>query len=338
MNNPYFTFPPPPPPPPQASGPGYSQASSGQHGPQDRGRGGGRGRGYGRGGLRGGNASGYGSYPSVNQRQTEGQYGQPNNFGSSYPLPDYPPVQQPQYSAYVHPTYGQSPPPHPHSAPYSGYPANEHRPAQNYGAPTQNQQYGQGPAPPTPRDPRRVSSHGPVAQPIMMPPIRVGRDGRGGILHTQAIQNPPAQFNRGPPVHSPYQDPLPHQYQQNRYDSPNLFQDTRGRGYKRGHPDAFNKPRNLNPSRQAAPAVPSFGNPFSGDMSRRPFQAAAGDNTNKPKKKKRRRHNQLGLTPRTEEHESSEEEDDQDEEMKLAAAVGAASQRYVQCPRSHKQC
>ena len=161
----------------------------------------------------------------------------------------------------------------------------------------------------------------------MMPPIRVGRDGRGGILRTQAIQNPPVQFNHSPPIQSPYQDARPSPYQQNRYDPPNQFQDVRGRGYRRGNPDAFHKPRNPIPSRQVAPAVPSFGNPFPGDMSNRPAQAVAGESSNKPKKKKRRRHNQLGLTPKTEEHESSEEEDDQDEEMKLAAAVGAASQQ-----------
>ena len=168
-----------------------------------------------------------------------------------------------------------------------------------------------------------------------MPPIRVGRDGRGGILRTQATHSPPVQYDHGPPAHNLYQEPPPNTYQQpgyeqHRYDQPRQFQNSRGRGHRRGNSDAVHKPHNPNISRQVAPAVPSFGAPFLGDMSwRPPFQPASREGSNKPKKKKRRRHNQLGLTPKTEDHESSEEDDDQDEELKLAAAVGAASQQYV---------
>lgn len=70
------------------------------------------------------------------------------------------------------------------------------------------------------------------------------------------------------------------------------------------------------PRPQAAPAVPSFGNPL-------PVKPPAPDNMTRAPKKKKRQHNQLGLTPKAEEHESSEE-DDVDEEAKLAAAVAGA--------------
>lgn len=345
MSNPHFTFPPPPPPPPQTSGDYNSvpQFSSGQRGSHDRGRGvgrghGDRGRGFHRGGARGGHASNYGGYPPVDHRQTDGQYGQSNPYGSNYPLPNYPPVQQPHYPANSHNTYNQPHPQHsqqyhyPNSPQpsYSGYSGNGPQFTPVRGAQPPNQGYGHSSPPPRPHQPRQTSSQGQAGQPIVMPPIRVGRDGRGGILRTQAAPpNPPAHFNQGPPVYNSYQQPPPTSFQQKRYDAPNPYQNTRGRGHKRGQSDAFKNQRHQRPSGQVAPAVPSFGNPLPGDLSNRPpSQGPPGDVTKKPKKKKRRRHNQLGLTPKTEEHESSsEEEDDQDEEMKLAAAANAASQQ-----------
>ena len=273
----------------------------------------------------------------MNEGQTQGQYNQPSNFGGNYPLPEYPVVQQPQYPASVHNAYSHSPSPyqqapysnHPPSS-YSGFPAHGHRAAPTYSAQDESPRYGQGPSAPSPRDPRRASTHGPSNQPIIMPPIRVGRDGRGGILRTQATHNAPVQYSHGPPAHNLYQEPPPNIYQQNHYDQPRQFQNNRGRGNRKGHSDAIHKTHNPNTSRQVAPAVPSFGAPFPGDMSWRPaVPSASRESSNKPKKKKRRRHNQLGLTPKTEDHESSEEDDDQDEELRLAAAVGAASQQYV---------
>ena len=98
-----------------------------------------------------------------------------------------------------------------------------------------------------------------------------------------------------------------------RQDSPNPFP---GRGRKRNRSEAFRPSDNFQSRPQAAPAVPSFGNPLPVDLPIKP------PGTNGKKRKKKRRHNQLGLTPRAEEHESSEEEeDDQDEEAKLAAAT-----------------
>ncbi|KAL8796935.1 MAG: hypothetical protein Q9195_000706 [Heterodermia aff. obscurata] len=213
---------------------------------------------------------------------------------------------------------------------YSGYPANGLQPAPNFGGQHPSQHYDQGSPPPRAHNPRHASSQGLANQPIVMPPIRVGRDGRGGILRTQAAPpNPASQFNQRPPVYNSYQEQSPHPFQMNQYDAPNPFPNSRGRGHKRGHSDAFNKTRHTKPAGQVAPAVPSFGNPLPGELLSRPqSQGISSDATKKPKKKKRRRHNQLGLTPKTEEHESSsEEEDDQDEEMKLAAAVGAAAQQ-----------
>lgn len=129
-------------------------------------------------------------------------------------------------------------------------------------------------------------------------------------------------------MYNSYQEPPP--FQRNPFDAPNPHLNSRGRGHRRGYSDTLDRARHARPSGQVAPAVPSFGNTLPGGLSNRPPNpGASGDATKKPKKKKRRRHNQLGLTPKTEEHESSsEEEDDQDEEMKLAAAVGAASQKY----------
>ena len=346
MNNHHFTFPPPPPPPPQAStDPNrYPQFSSVQRGSHDRGRGrgrghGSRGRGHERGGQRGGRTSGYGGYPPIEQRQTDNQYAQPNIYGSNYPLPNYPIAQQSQYSASAHTPYGY-PPQHAPHAPYSdspqpsysGYAANGQQPVPNFGGQHPNQHYEQGTPPPRAHNSRHASSQGLANQPIVMPPIRVGRDGRGGILRTQAAPpNPAVQFSQRPPVYNSYQEHPPHSFQMTHYDAPKAYPDSRGRGQKRGHSDAFNKPRHTRPPGQAAPAVPSFGNPLPGEILNRPqVQGISSDAIKKPKKKKRRRHNQLGLTPKTEEHESSsEEEDDQDEELKLAAAVGAATQQYV---------
>ena len=341
MSNHHFTFPPPPPPPPETS-PDSSQFSSVQRGLHDRGRGrgrghGGRGRGHGRGGQRGGHISGYGGQPPIEHRQANNQYGQPNIYGSNYPLPNYPTAQQSQYSATPHIPYGHPPQHAPHTPysnsplpAYSGYTANGRQPAPNFGAQPSTQHYEQGSPPPREYNPRHGSSQGPANQPIVMPPIRVGRDGRGGILRTQAAPpNPAVQLNQRPPIYNSYQQP--HSFQTTQYDAPNPYPNSRGRGHKRGHSDAFNKSRHTRPPGQVAPAVPSFGNPLPGELLNRPqAQGISSDSAKKPKKKKRRRHNQLGLTPKTEEHESSsEEEDDQDEEMKLAAAVGAATQQYV---------
>lgn len=116
---------------------------------------------------------------------------------------------------------------------------------------------------------------------------------------------------------APYRQDSPGAFHANHRSSPNPFPGNRGRGQKRGHSDAFGKPRASNPRTPAAPAVPSFGNPL-------PVKPPVPQENGRKPRKKKRRTNQLGLTPKAEEHESSSEEEDADEESKLAAAVGAA--------------
>ena len=111
-------------------------------------------------------------------------------------------------------------------------------------------------------------------------------------------------------------------FSSDRHESPNPFSGHGGRGQKRGHGEAFSRPRNQNHRIQVAPAVPSYGGPLS--LPTKP--PALHESTRKPRKKKRKQ-NQLGLTPKAEEHESSEEEeDDADEEARLAAVAASADQ------------
>ena len=347
MNHSHFTFPPPPPPPPTASNSytAYPQASSGQRGHVDRGRGGSRGhdsrgRGYSRGGSRGGqgrgNTPGYGGFPPANDRGTN-SHSQINGFGNSHPPPYYSSVHQPQYPTTVNDAYSHKPPHFPEPAPfsnpaplYSGHPPNGQHTATTYDGQRPRTHHSRVSPAPYMQDSGPAHPHGPMNQPFVMPPIRVGRDGRGGILHTQASHNPPASYNLGPPVSNAFQAPIPNSFHQPQHESQHQFHGGRGRDLYLGNPDHCQQTRTARLAGQVGPAVPSFGNPLPDNLpSRPPFNPMPGDNVRRPKRKKRRRHNQLGLTPKTEEHESSEEEeDDQDEESKLGAAVGATSQQY----------
>ena len=328
MSNQQFHFPPPPPPPPQA--PIYDPQ------PPDRSRGGfndrsnrgssghhGRGRGNNRGGSRGGyagnlgHASGYGGYPPRDQRGGTGPNNQPNNYGGgSYPLPDYPKVQQPHYPPSVYNAYNQpaaqyppsQPYPHPHYQSYPSYPTNGQPSAPAYDAALQNHPYGY--APPSHSVQPRTSGH--ASQPVMMgPPIHIGHDGRPTDQRA-----PPFGYHDIRNVNRmPLGNNSPRSSGSIRHHSPNPFP---ARGKKRNRSEAFRQPKDFRPNLQAAPAVPSFGNPLPVNLPIKP----PGSGANSKKRKKKRRHNQLGLTPKTEDHESSEEEDDHDEEAKLAAAAG----------------
>ena len=337
MSSQNFVFPPPPPPPPQVGPqqfPPYSQPSYQQsYGAQGFGSGGYRGRGRG-GGFRGSRgASNYAGQPPRNN----GYSGNSNNPGAptngytagNYPLPNYPPVQQPQYPSQIHNGNRYGTP-----SDYSNGPANNH-----YNTP--NQFYRPGPS----------NSRPPLQQPyqpadttsvVMGPPIRMGFD-RERSSHHSNHHSPGSQVqpysqvtpqNRGsyPIPEQPIN--LPHQLQNSstdprlaRHSPPNSFPGNRGRGHKRVHSDAFG-PKHRTPLRAPAPpAVPSFGNPL-------PIKPPVPQENGKKPRKKKRKHNQLGLTPKAEEHESSEEEEEEDvdEEAKLAASqsgtIGEAPQGY----------
>ena len=367
MNPQHFTFPPPPPPPPQPPAPSiaaqnypaYSHTGANQTGYGGNGSGGGRGnrgfhrgnnRGFSRGGGNLGSAhasSSHSGYPVGGNRapfqsntgytaQSSGQ------GGNGYALPDYLPVQLPQYPANVGQEYGASPsafapsmaPPRTHQA---VQPMDIHNAAQQSNAQRQYESrrfdspnsYNQnGPYPPQNHAPYKPQQNTSFPQPVLMgPPIRMGFDGHRENRQTQhqpypPVVNGPSAYQNGayngsgsPYSHSPSPDGHPP-----RHDSPNPFAGHRG-GQKRRHGDAFGRSRNKNPKGQAAPAVPSFGAPLP-----LPVKPPVPIDNPKRSKKKKRRHNQLGLTPRVVEHESSEEDDDVDEEARLAAAVAGSDQ------------
>ncbi|KAL8791031.1 MAG: hypothetical protein Q9213_000238 [Squamulea squamosa] len=317
-----FSFPPPPPPPPQAT---YIESSNpsfrgGGRGDKRWERGSrGRGRGTGQRGSRGGSHN-YGSYPSNSAPSNGGQ------IRGSYPLPNYPPVQQPQYPADPRDTYGITPPqyppvastsaatyysspyqvPHPQAAayPYSSSSYPPHVPQYPYQFPYEPPQHS-----------NRYTSP-PVAG---GPPIRIGF-GAQDVMHARST----------PQAHH---DHLDHTHRQNPSNSrPPPHQQRSGRGHhnKRGSSNSgatVNSMRSCDTSMsrvtQVAPAVPSFGNPL-------PVKPPAPMiEAKKAKRKKKRRVNQLGLTPKTDEHVSSSEEEDVDEELKLATTVVAANLEFT---------
>lgn len=362
MNTHQFVFPPPPPPPPilassnqvNHAGPpnGHKYGYNHKGIRSDRASRGSRGRGQSasKQGLRGGNfgalsVPAHTGYTQQNNSPFLPQdvYHPPaNKPGSSYPLPEYPPVQQPQYpanftthtrsdaTAATYPAASiTSPSPHPEYYNHTQGPLQFHNgkpraTPHNYNSLNQNtlhypralQQYI--PAPSRLEPPKTPQ--------LMGPPLRMGFNSGypGAIQQIQApsqMQPPlPSMANSlqhgTPPFMRPsFQTNSPSISSSTRHDSPNPFTDHRSRGQRRHH-DGSSSHRRFNTKSQVAPAVPSFGNPL-------PVKPPAPQEMARRPKKKKRRHNQLGLTPKNLEHESSEEEEnDVDEEAKMAVAAG----------------
>ncbi|MCJ1469275.1 hypothetical protein MMC07_007908 [Pseudocyphellaria aurata] len=376
MNTHPFVFPPPPPPPPvlassnQVNPPGppnghkYGYNNKGIRG--DRASRGSRGRGQSaskqssRGGSFGAlSVPAHTSYTQQNNSPFLPQdvYHPPaNKPGSSYPLPEYPPVQQPQYpatfasysrSAATTATYPAasitSPSPHPEyyshtQAPLQYQNGQPRATPNNFNSLSQNvlhyprgpQQYS--PAPSRPEPPKNPQ--------LMGPPLRMGfNNGYPGA--SQQIQAPSQrqpslpsmanslQHGTRPFMRPSFQANPPSIPSSNKHDSPMPFTDHRSRGQRRHH-DGPGSQRRFNTKSQVAPAVPSFGNPL-------PVKPPAPQEMARRPKKKKRRHNQLGLTPRNLEHESSEEEEnDGDEESKLAVAAGLPDSARPQLQFSYR--
>lgn len=258
---------------------------------------------------------------------------------SAYPLPKYPPVQLPQYPTDLRHGYGQPNPAFPTNArpPQAAYPANGNASSHNYNGQQQYPSHGYGPALPTIQAPLPAAPNSNsfqtiahAGQPVLMgPPIRMGFDAQRNVHQAQQQAQPTANrtnaYQHGSNGNdSPYRHSSPMGYPSGRHESPKFFPGQRGRGQKRGHEDAFSRPRNQNHRTQVAPAVPSFGSPL--PLPTKP--PMLHESIRKPRKKKRKQ-NQLGLTPKAEEHESSEdEEDDADEEARLAAVAASAGQGH----------
>lgn len=352
-----FTFPPPPPAPPKASQsyPGVSQLFAGSNGYRSRGiRGdhGNRGHGHGqnRGGPRGGrfsssqSNSSYGtSSLGVDNRQSsplDMDYNVQTNDHRKigYPLPNYPPVQLPQYPLDLRQGHGQPTVAFPTNArpPQSARSANGNSSPHDYNRQQQYPSHSYSPSLPTiqallptTQNKKSFQTNSHAGQPVLMgPPIRMGFDAQPNGPQTQQyaqlMTNGTNAYQHGLSNgnDSPYRHSSPMGFPSVHHESPNSFPGHRGRGQKRGHGEAFGRPRNHHHRTQVAPAVPSFGSPL--PLPRKP--PALLQNTRKPKKKKRK-YNQLGLTPKAEEHESSEEEeDDADEEARLAAVAANTGQ------------
>lgn len=354
-----FVFPPPPPPPPLAS-PNYANPNNrvnghnyGHNNRGNRGSRGSRGRGNDnlRRGPRGGNpgASSDSRYAPSNDNHFPPRDGfQPhsNSSSSGYPLPEYPPVQHPQYPGSAVNNYSHSIAAYP-TTPAAPFPPNTHyhdnsqRNAQFYNGQPQSLPYAY-------NQPNQNSSYYPnerqhyaprsenASHPVVMgPPIRIGFD-HGYPGGQQQVQSQTQTFQQHMPSRSIQfpQDIRPQMMasflpnspivvSSTRHDSPNQFSDHRSRGQRRHH-DGPRGSQSFKAKPQAAPAVPSFGNPL-------PVKPPAPQEHGRKPKKKKRRHNQLGLTPKTQEHESSEEdENDADEEAKLAVVTGLPSSKCEQ--------
>lgn len=356
MNTHQFVFPPPPPPPPpiQATssqgnnagppnGHKYGHNNRGNRG--DRGFRGSRGRGQSasKQGSRGGNFGAL-SVPAhtVSTQQNNSPFPPQDVYhpptskpGTNYPLPEYPPVHQPQYPASFL-NYGRSAATFPaasvaSSAPHPEY-YNNTQQGQSHFQNGQSQttsynyasHYPHGPQQYSPAPSRPEHSNNPQ---LMGPPLRMGF-GSGYPGANQQTQAPPQvqqqslpsravslQHGARPFMRSSFQTNPPGISSSTRHDSPNPFPDHRSRGQRRHH-DGSGGQRRFNTKTPVAPAVPSFGNPL-------PVKPPAPQEMARRPKKKKRRHNQLGLTPKTLEHESSEEEEnDVDEEAKLAVVAG----------------
>lgn len=363
MSGQNFTFPPPPPAPPQASQSysAYPPSLQGPHGYGGRhNRGGygtrGRGRGNNQGRSRGGNftsansMNGQGAYPHVDNRSL----GPPNTgYGpqgynqrhDGYPLPNYPPVQLPQYPPNLRQDYGQRSSNTPIDTLHPQYHrvgrhSYDQRTQQSQGSPQPYASRGYG-SPingvqptfqgPQGTEPPPYAFNDSTNQPAPIGPmIRMGFEGDRQSHQSQSFPKPSSCsdvsfVNPSSNSNSGYQQNTIPSFQPGSHKPSNPFSGHRGRGHKRGHGDGVGRSRNQSTRPQVAPAVPSFG----GALPLPVKPPAPQDHGRRPRKKKRK-HNQLGLTPKAEEHESSEEEeDDADEESRLAtiaAGPGPGSQ------------
>ncbi|KAL8799965.1 MAG: hypothetical protein Q9182_005502 [Xanthomendoza sp. 2 TL-2023] len=257
-----------------------------------------------------------------------------NQLGGSYPLPNYPSVQQPQYSADPHNIYNSphpsyvpvAPPSNPHQTNtyhLPNYQAVQPHPAPhpynslNYNAQAQQYPY-QLPVEHPPHSSSRFAS-----PPVTVgPPIRMGFGSQHGIGSRPMLQPHHGNFNQMKGRQLSGKRP-PHQkntygHQSGRQRSPNRQRDGREPHDKGGNADYLGAFQGSTRRTQVAPAVPSFGNPL-------PLKPPAPEpETKKPKKKRKRRVNQLGLTPNADEHVSSSEEEEVDEELRLATTNGKA--------------
>ncbi|KAL8726349.1 MAG: hypothetical protein Q9181_006080 [Wetmoreana brouardii] len=338
-----FSFPPPPPPPQQAPhepisslGNSFSRGRGDkrwERGPR------GRGRGNSHRGARGG--GGNTSYGASYATSNESDYGR-----GSYPLPNYPPVQQPQYPANSRNGYNNATalyaPVASHPIPHQAYPY--YPPYQNaqpqavsypYGPPSYNSQEHNYPYQGQHEPPQHTSSRYASPPVAMGPPIRWGFGGQS----IEPRPFPPGK--RGPTEYNeayssfssepPHRQSSPHGPRRGGNRPLHRYRGGRGHQSTRGNRDVSSDLIDSSRKTQVAPAVPSFGNPL---PVRPPTPKVEAK---KPKKKKKRRVNQLGLTPRTEEHiSSSEDEEGIDEESKLAASVGVAGTAGQQLQFTYK--
>jgi len=244
---------------------------------------------------------------------------------TSYPLPEYPREQQPQY----HPQQNGFPPYPPQGNYSQQVPYEVAQPHMNqlYNSSLSPQPYAHGYGPLSYGAPQIPFQAPPNQPPIMAPPIRMGFESG----HSQGFQPEPygAQIHGQPedgrrmgrnPRYYDHSPPggqrNPNHQKQNRNPSSNHVNNNRLQTPKRGTAIPLHRPANSSTRPQAAPAVPSFGIPL-------PLKPPAPNDHGKTSRKKKRKHNLLGLTPKADVHESSEEEEDADEEANLAAAAGA---------------
>ncbi|KAL8880703.1 MAG: hypothetical protein Q9198_001939, partial [Flavoplaca austrocitrina] len=319
-----FSFPPPPPPPPQqVTYPETAHSSTSSRGRGDKRweRGSrGRGRGIGQRGSRGGSHS-YGQNPPGPASHNQAHY------GGSYPLPNYPPVQQPQYPVDPRISYGTSPPPYapvaipsvpPQNYPYYPPPYQVAQPqatSYQYASPNYNSQVSQYPYQ-LPNEHLQHSNNRYASPPTgVAPPMRMGFGDQDVMTSRQAQPAHHDHFNSSAsrPSHGQRGGHGLHNRRGTFHGNP-ISANFRG---KKGTTQTTNG--STTRGTQVAPAVPSFGNPL-------PVKPPIPQvEVKKSKKKKKRRVNQLGLTPKNGEHVSSSEEEDIDEEMKLAAAASVES-------------
>lgn len=348
-----FTFPPPPPAPSQSSQefrefyqrPQKSDHHGGRGNRGDRGHRG-LGRGYQRGNPRNsnyGHPSAGGGFFTDKSRHSVSQNGNTTfqgdaSRGSSYPLPNYPTVQLPQYPVNLGQDYGRPSPrgllintrpsiPQAVPSPYAQISKQYHDGQQSYPSNAYNPPVNHQPVTQAFQSPGSLdySLNGHAKHPVSMgPPIRMGFNDyqahKPAVLpQSERSWMMPVESGKANGTGPSYQFNPPTESKADCSEFSNTFTDRRGRGSQRGTRYISGRARNHNHRPRAAPAVPSFGAPLPSPS--KPLDVQ--DSARKPRRKQRR-HNQLGLTPRAEEHESSDEEDDADEETRLGAVVASS--------------